>query len=90
MKAIVNGKRYDTETATLIAERDVYRNGLYAGSDRIGVTPKGAVFAWQTSNGQDCYRGHGIIGPRFDPDFLDGMTIVNEELAKKHNLFDEA
>jgi hypothetical protein len=90
MKTIINGKRYDTDTATVIAEKDVDHNGIYAGTDYIGVSPNGTVFAWMTSNGQDCHRDSAIIGEDYDAQFLDGMTILDEALAKSHNLFRDA
>jgi hypothetical protein len=86
MKEIINGKRYDTETATKIAETDHYNNGNYSGTSYIGVTPKGNLFSWTESNGQDCYLSDSI-GLEID---IDGMDIIDEELAVKYNLIEEA
>lgn len=46
MRSVINGKRYNTETATLLASWD---NGAYAGdshacSERLYRTKKGALF----------------------------------------------
>ena len=86
MKEIIGGKRYDTETARVIAERDCYENGNYCGTDYVGVTPRGVVFGWSTSNGQDLYRSSEITLEVS----LDGLQIVDEVLAVKYKLIEEA
>jgi hypothetical protein len=87
MQEIIGGKRYDTETATIIAKCSLYSySNNYAGTYYIGVTPKGTLFAWVDSNGQDCHITD-YITTEID---VDGCVIVDEELALKHKLIEEA
>lgn len=86
MKQIIDGKRYDTDTATAIAKRDHYNNGNYCGTTRIMVTPKGNLFSWTNSNGQDLYL-QDCIDPEIN---VDGFDIVDEKLAAKYGLIEEA
>lgn len=59
MKAIVDGKAYNTETSRKLMEFDHYSNGNYSGTTYIAQTPKGALFSYTEANGQDCYlRSH--------------------------------
>jgi hypothetical protein len=56
MKVTNGGKRYDTEKARVIAERDLYsHSNNYAGTVRLGVASDGAYLLWTSSNGQDCH-----------------------------------
>ena len=87
MIQIINGKRYDTDKADTIAERDHYNHSNnYSGTTRIMVTQKGNLFSWTDSNGQDLYL-QDSIDLEID---IDGFNIVDEELARKHNLFEDA
>jgi hypothetical protein len=87
MKKIINGKMYDTDNASVVAKKDHYNyNNNYSGTTRIMVTKKGNLFSWTNSNGQDLYL-QDSIDIEID---IDDMTIVNEELAKKYELFEEA
>lgn len=86
MKRIIDGKMYNTDTAQVIAETDHYNNGNYSGTTRIMVTKKGNLFSWTNSNGQDCYL-QDSIDTYID---IDGMDIINDDLAKKYNLYEDA
>jgi hypothetical protein len=85
MKTIINGKRYDSSTAIKIAEKKHYNNG-YSGTTYIMVSPKGNLFAYTHSNGQDLYLENNVT---LDFD-IDGYDIIDEELAKKYKLIEEA
>ena len=87
MVAIIGGKRYNTETAQRIAQKSHYHNGNPSGVTYVGVTPKGRLFKWRSTNGQDLYLNDSIW--EYDAE-LDGFDIVDEELAKKYKLFEEA
>ena len=86
MKSIINGKLYNTETATKIASKSHYNNGNYSGESYIGVSPKGNIFGWTTSNGQDLYLRLSVY---VDID-IDGFELIDEALAKKYGLIEEA
>lgn len=92
MKKIIGGKRYNTETAETIAEKDHRNyNNNYSGTTRLMVTPRGTLFFWLDTNGQDLYLTDDIWSYDTDQyDTVSGMTIINEELALKYEIFEEA
>jgi hypothetical protein len=53
------------------------------------ATPKGLLFWWTNSNGQDLYLQDNIwlTDEKID---LTGFEIVDEELASKYELIEEA
>ncbi|MEE8382701.1 MAG: hypothetical protein V3R78_12590 [Thermodesulfobacteriota bacterium] len=89
MKAIINGKMYNTDTATLIMSiiaRD--SNGSDSGDNDLMITKSGHFFEAQDSNGQDCYRGNYIIDLTKEEalEFIDGhlLTTDQETLINKY------
>ncbi|MEE8382700.1 MAG: hypothetical protein V3R78_12585 [Thermodesulfobacteriota bacterium] len=86
MKAIINGKSYNTDTATLIMSKDAYDcNGTYAGSNDLMITKhqKGLLFDAQNSNGQNCYRDNYIsaLSKKDAIEFIDGQLLTDKEEA---------
>lgn len=68
MKKVINGKLYDTETATLVAEYDSghYSNDFHSSEEKLYRTKKGAWFLhgkggamsrWSERCGSNCYCG---------------------------------
>jgi len=88
MIKIIRNKRYNSETATEIADRDHHNNGSYSGTTRLMVSPKGSLFWWINANGQDLYLGDNIWLPEGDID-LTGFEITNEKLAASYGLIEE-
>jgi len=79
MKKIIDGKLYNSNTATTLAERDHYNNGNYSGTTYLMVTGSGNVFCHTDSNGQDCFLTDDI----YLPDSYDGLEPVDEAAEKK-------
>lgn len=86
MKSIIDGKLYNTETATKIASKSHHNNGNYSGESYIGVSPKGNVFGWTFSNGQDWYLRDSV----YTEINIDGFELIDEALATKYGLIEEA
>lgn len=81
MKIVYDGKIYDTETAKLLYEENVYINGNCAGTDSLMITPRGRFLIHKTSNGQDLYR-HASLKPvthKEAIEWLHGRLITDEE-----------
>lgn len=87
MQQIIDGKRYNSETGRVIAERNHYNNGNYSGTTYLKVSPSGNLYKHTWSNGQDCYLSDAIWIDDLD---IDGYTITDEELAAKYNLVQDA
>lgn len=94
MKRITNGKIYNTDTATALFEEEVHRGGNYCGSNWVMVTPRGNLFIYKSSNGQDLYRTAEIHAttPEEIKTWLDGKQITDEEIVSlsKYVTFEEA
>jgi hypothetical protein len=88
MIRIIGNKRYNSETAKEIAEKDHHNNGNYSGTTRLMATPKGLLFWWTNSNGQDLYLQDNIWLPQGEID-LTGFEITDEELAARYKLIEE-
>ncbi len=88
MQEIISGKRYNTDTAKVIAQQNHYNNGNYSGTSHLCVTPKGNLFKWRDTNGQDLYLRDEIWIE--DTINIDGYTIFDEALATKYSIIDEA
>ena len=94
MIQIINGKTYNTATMTVLATRDIYQNGNYAGCNSIRKTKSGALAYVSTSNGQDLYRESYIeavtVGEAREK--IDGWKLNDEEVAalNSHGIIEEA
>lgn len=56
MKQTINGKRYNTETCEVLAERDHYNHSNnYSGTTRLILARNGQLLLWTDANGQDLY-----------------------------------
>ena len=51
MKKILEGKLYDSDKCEVIASRDIYKNGNYAGFDRLLLAKNGNYLIFTKSNG---------------------------------------
>ena len=81
MKTIYNGKRYDSTKCEVLAERDHYNNGNYAGTTRIVRATNGQLLIWCDSNGQDCYYRSDFYIPYEKIDF-DGYDMNDEQTTR--------
>lgn len=94
MKQVIKGKTYNTETMSVIVEKNVYHNGNYCGSNTIRITRNGNYCYVRTSNGQDLYRNSGIeaLGAGEIAGRIDGWTLSDEEQAEllKRGIITEA
>ncbi len=86
MVEIINRKRYDTATAIKIAEKDHYNNGNYSGTTYLMASKNGSLFKYRDTNGQDCHLQDEI----WLDEEIDGFNIIDEELATRYNLIEEA
>lgn len=82
MKKIIDGKLYNTETATELYSQSVYHNGNYCGSNKIMVSPKGNMMIRYTSNGQDLYRNEDLHAATAEEvrNWLNGRKIEDAEI----------
>lgn len=60
MRQVFDGKVYDSDRATILAEKAVYSNGNYCGIDQLMITNRGLLFGYCSSTGQDLYRSERI------------------------------
>ncbi len=92
MIKIIGTRRYNSETAKAIAEKDHYNSGNnYSGTTRLMVSPQGNLFWWTTTNGQDLYLQDNIWLPEAGEEIdLTGFEILDENLASEHNLIEDA
>ena len=63
MNKIINGKKYDTETATEVCEHENYNNGNLCSWDTIYCKKTGEFFLYHGTNGQDLWDNKRYIQP---------------------------
>ncbi len=94
MIKVINGKTYNSDTATALFDESVYYNGNYSGSNLIMVTPKGAVFIYYSSTHLDIHRHANIHAktPAELSEWLSGREITQTEIAALavYDILDEA
>ena len=81
MKTTHNGKRYNSEKCEVIAERDHYNNGNYAGTTQILRASDGAYLIYCDANGQDMYYSDQLyVIPAAEIDLAGyGLTTEQEQ-----------
>lgn len=84
MRTVIDGKVYNSETAEELVSVSDYHNGNYCGSRKIMVTGQGRYFLYQSSNGQDLYRGAYIkaLAKEEVAAEIDGWRLDEEEQAR--------
>lgn len=82
MKKVINGKIYNSDTAKQLFSQSVSNNGNYVGSNDLLVSPRGNLFIYYFSNGQDGYRRSDIqaVTAQEAKDWLSGREIDDKEL----------
>ena len=63
MRKIINNKKYDTETAKFICEKEYYNNGNLCSWDYIYLKKTGEFFLYHGTNGQDLWDNKRYIEP---------------------------
>ncbi|EOI55532.1 hypothetical protein [Enterococcus gilvus] len=86
MKKIIEGKKYDTETATLVAEYRMGNRSDFKGiEEKVYQTKKGQYFLYFWGGGYTKYREE--VAPRTYSD-SEGIKLITEaearEFAIKH------
>jgi len=81
MQITHQAKRYSTDRMELIAERSIFNNGNYAGSNQLWRASDGTMFAATTSNGQDCYR-NDALWIADDNDHIDNYDMTADQEAR--------
>ncbi len=81
MKKIIDGKVYNTETATIIARRNHYSTGNWTGTSYIAITPSGKAFGYHIA--YDDRRNNDIWTIASGETIPDGYTTINDAMGKK-------
>lgn len=63
MNKIMNGKRYDTETAKEIISKPYHRNGNYTSEDYLYLKKTGEFFIYHWTNHNDIWDREEYIHP---------------------------
>ncbi len=71
MNKIIKGKKYNTDTAELVADRDFYDNGSWSSTDALYKKTTGEFFIYHKVSNRDLY------------DRTDYLLPISEDEAKE-------
>lgn len=79
MKLTYGGKRYNTDTAEVIASYDHHNNGNYSGTTYLLRAADGEYLLWTDSNGQDCFLRDSLCVCDNPTQEIEGMEMDEEQ-----------